>query len=300
MPMQGEGPSFRRDLVDPLPGQLAAALTRSPQLHDLPQSLLDSLASHVGRPVVVKLGGSVGPGETVLREVAGLQAIGVRPILVHGGGPMITSWLARLGKETRFVEGLRHTDAETLDVARMVLIGLVNSELVAQLGALGAKAIGLTGADGRLLVASVRDERLGYVGEVEQVNLTALSLLAGQGYVPVIAPIAVSAAGQCLNVNADTIAGVVAAAIGAEELVFLTDVPGIQDANGERLARLTPDECAALAAQGVIHGGMLPKVDACRRAAEAGATSQIVDGRQPYALLRALCAPENSGTIIAA
>ncbi|HEY7064672.1 MAG TPA: acetylglutamate kinase [Chloroflexota bacterium] len=254
----------------------------------------------MGRPVVIKLGGSVGPGETVLREVVGLRTIGVHPILVHGGGPLITSWLARIGKETRFIEGLRHTDAETLDVARMVLVGLVNTELVAQLGALGAKAVGLSGADGRLLLASVRDERLGFVGEVERVDTAFLARIFSGGYVPVIAPIAVSTDGQCLNVNADTVAGVVAAAIGAEELVFLTDVPGIQDAAGVPLARLTPAECAALAAEGVIHGGMLPKVDACRRAAEAGATSQIVDGRQPYALLRAICALESGGTVIAA
>jgi acetylglutamate kinase len=282
--------------------QAAAALHAALGGHDaaLAAAVEPALQRRVGRPVVVKLGGSVGPGETVLQEVAGLQAIGVQPLLVHGGGSLITSWLARIGKETRFVEGLRHTDAETLDVARMVLIGLVNSELVAQLGGLGARAWGLSGADGRLLLASVRDERLGYVGEVEQVNAGLLRLLFAEGYVPVIAPIAVSAAGQCLNVNADTVAGVVAGAIGAEELVFLTDVPGIQDAAGAPLARLAPAECAALAAAGVIHGGMLPKVDACRRAAEAGATSQIVDGRQPYALLRALCAPASGGTVIAA
>jgi acetylglutamate kinase len=259
-----------------------------------------ALQRRVGRPVVVKLGGSVGPGETVLQEVAWLQGFGVRPLLVHGGGPLITSWLGRIGKETRFVEGLRHTDAETLDVARMVLIGLVNSELVAQLGALGAPALGLSGADGRLLVASVRDPRLGLVGEVERVAVELLTTLLERGYVPVIAPIAVSAEGQCLNVNADTVAGVVAAAVGAQELVFLTDVPGVQDAAGARLARLTPPQCAELAARGVIHGGMLPKVDACRRAAEAGATSQIVDGRASYALLRALCAADSHGTVIAA
>jgi acetylglutamate kinase len=262
--------------------------------------VLPALLRRVGRPVVVKLGGSVGPGETVLQEIAWLQALGVRPLLVHGGGPAITRWLERIGKATRFVDGLRHTDAETLDVARMVLIGSVNSELVAQLGAVGARAIGLSGADGRLLLASVRDERLGFVGEVERVDADLLAWLCAGGFVPVIAPIAVSAAGQCLNVNADTIAGVVAAAVGAEELVFLTDVPGIQDGNGNRLARLTPAACAALAEQGVIHGGMLPKVDACRLGAAAGATSQIVDGRPPYALLRALCAAESSGTVIAA
>jgi acetylglutamate kinase len=260
---------------------------------------LPALQRRVGRPIVVKLGGSVGPGETVLQEVAWLRALGVQALLVHGGGPLITRWLDRIGKETRFVDGLRHTDAETLDVARMVLLGLANSELVAQLGALGARAMGLSGADGRLMLASVRDPRLGLVGEIERVDADLLAWLYERGYVPVIAPIAVSAQGQCLNVNADTVAGVVAAAVGAEELVFLTDVPGIQDAGGSRLARLTPEQCAALTAEGVIHGGMLPKVDACRRGAEAGATSQIVDGRPPYALLRALCAPESSGTIIA-
>ncbi len=265
----------------------------------LPEAL-PALLQRVGRPVVLKLGGSVGPGETVLQEVVWLQALGGRPLLVHGGGPLITQWLARIGKETRFVEGLRHTDAETLDVARMVLIGLVNSELVAQLGALGGRAIGLSGADGRLLLASVRDPRLGLVGEVEQVDTPLLTLLLDRGYIPVIAPIAVSATGQCLNVNADTVAGAVAEAVGAQELVFLTDVPGVQDARGARLPRLTAAQCAELAAQGVIHGGMLPKVDACRRAAVAGATAHIVDGRVPYALLRALCASEGSGTTIVA
>ena len=182
----------------------------------------------------------------------------------------------------------------------MVLIGLVNSELVAQLGAFGAGAVGLSGVDGRLLLASVRDPRLGLVGEVERVDAALLGLLLERGYVPVVAPIAVSAAGQCLNVNADTVAGVIAEAVGAEELVFLTDVPGIQDAGGARLPRLTAGQCVELAAQGVIRGGMLPKADACRRAAAAGATSHILDGRAPYALLRELCATETSGTTIVA
>ena len=262
-------------------------------------AVLPPLQQRAGRAIVVKLGGSVGPQETVLQEVAWLQALGVRPLLVHGGGPLITRWLARLGKDTRFVDGLRHTDAETLDVARMVLIGLVNSELVARLGALGAAALGLSGVDGRLMRAVVRDPRLGFVGEVEAVDRGLLELLLGQAYLPVVAPIAVDDQGQCLNVNADMVAGVLAEAVGAEELVFLTDVPGIQDEQGQRLARLTPAQCADLADQGVIHGGMLPKVDACRRAGEAGGTSLIVDGRAPYALLQALCAPEPAGTVIA-
>lgn len=261
-------------------------------------AILPALQRRVGRPVVIKLGGSVGPGETVLQEVAWLQALGVRPLLVHGGGPLITRWLDRIGKETHFVDGLRHTDEETLDVARMVLIGLVNSQLVAQLGALGARALGLSGADGRLLLGRVKDPRLGLVGEVERVDATVLGALLDQGFLPVIAPIAVTEAGQCLNVNADTAAGVIAAAVGAGELLFLTDVPGIQDRDGARLSRLTTAQCDALAASGVIHGGMLPKVDACARAARGGATSHIVDGRPPYAILRQLCAEGSLGTTI--
>jgi acetylglutamate kinase len=259
-----------------------------------------ALSRYAGRPIVVKLGGSVGRGETVLQEVAWLQALGARLVLVHGGGPLITRWLARIGKETRFVDGLRYTDAETLDVARMVLVGLVNTELVAQLGALGAPAWGLSGAAGRLLQAVVRDERLGLVGEVERVDAALLGLLLERGYLPVVAPIAVSAAGQCLNVNADTVAGAVAAALGAGELVFLTDVPGIMNGAGTRLARLAAVDCARLAGEGVIHGGMLPKVEACRQAAVAGATSRIIDGRPAYALLSDLAAANSGGTTIVA
>jgi len=261
---------------------------------------LPALQRRVGRPVVLKLGGSVGPGETVLQEVVWLQAIGMRPLLVHGGGPTITEWLRRIGKQTRFVDGLRHTDAETLDVARMVMRGLINSELVAQIGALGGRAIGLCGADGRLLVAAVRDPRLGLVGDVVRVDGALLDLLCERGYVPVIAPIGMTEDGQCLNVNADTVAGAVAEAVGAEELVFLTDVPGVQGASGERLAELTPAECGTLTAAGVIQGGMMPKVDACCRAAAGGATSRIADGRVPWALLRELCSDESSGTLIRA
>jgi acetylglutamate kinase len=259
---------------------------------------LPVLHRRVGKPVVLKLGGSVGPGETVLQEVVWLQATGMRPILVHGGGPMITEWLQRIGKETRFVDGLRHTDAETLDVARMVMRGLINSELVAQIGALGGRAMGLCGADGRLLMAAVRDPRLGLVGDVVKVDSRLLNVLCERGYVPVIAPIGVTEDGQCLNVNADTVAGAVAEAVGAEELVFLTDVPGVQDASGERLRELTPAQCAPLAAAGVIHGGMMPKVDACCRAAAGGATCRIANGRVPWALLRELFSAESSGTII--
>jgi acetylglutamate kinase len=259
-----------------------------------------ALAERVGAPLVVKLGGSVGPGETVLQEVAWLRQVGVWPLLVHGGGPLITAWLERMGKSTQFVDGRRHTDAETLDVACMVLVGLVNTQLVAALGALGGRAWGLSGADGGLLRAHVRDPRLGLVGEIERVDPAPLRLLCERGYTPVVAPIAVGADGQRLNVNADTVAGAVAAAVAARDLVFLTDVPGVLGADGAPLPRLTPARCAALTAAGVIRGGMLPKIEACARAAAAGAISRIVDGRGAYPLLRALCATTAEGTVVVA
>jgi acetylglutamate kinase len=259
-----------------------------------------ALRERVGAPLVVKLGGSVGPGETVLQEIAWLRQLGVWPVLVHGGGPLITAWLDRVGKTTQFVDGLRYTDAETLDIACMVLVGLVNTQLVAALGALGGRAWGLSGADGGLLRARVRDARLGLVGEIEQVEAAPLRLLCERGYTPVVAPIAVGPDGQRLNVNADTVAGAVAAAVGARELVFLTDVPGVLGADGAPLARLTPQRCSALVAAGVIRGGMLPKLEACARAAGAGATSRIVDGRGPYSLLRALGAASGEGTVVVA
>lgn len=259
-----------------------------------------ALSVHRGAPLVVKLGGRVGPGETVLQEIAWLRQVGVWPLLVHGGGPLITAWLDRVGKTTQFVDGLRYTDAETLDIACMVLVGLVNTQLVAALGALGGRAWGLSGADGGLLRARVRDPRLGLVGEIEQVEAAPLRLLCERGYTPVVAPIAVGADGQRLNVNADTVAGAVAAAVGARELVFLTDVPGVLGADGAPLARLTPQRCSALVAAGVIRGGMLPKIEACARAAAAGATSRIVDGRGQYRLLRALCVASGEGTVVVA
>ncbi|MBX5490637.1 MAG: acetylglutamate kinase [Chloroflexi bacterium] len=262
-----------------------------------PDDGTEAIARHLGAPLVVKLGGSVGPGETVLQEIAWLRQVGVWTVLVHGGGPLITAWLDRVGKTTQFVDGLRYTDGETLDMACMVLAGLVNTQLVAALGALGGRGWGLSGVDGALLRASVRDARLGLVGEVERVDADLLQFLCARGYTPVLAPIAVRADGQPLNVNADAVAGVVAAAMGARELVFLTDVPGVLDASGQPLHRLTPSACAQLAADGVIRGGMRPKVEACARAAAAGATSRIVDGRAPYSLLRALCVAE-SGTVV--
>ncbi len=251
--------------------------------------------------IVVKIGGStLGAHDTTLADIAGLTTLGRRVIVVHGGGPQITGWLAIHRVESRFVNGLRVTDADALNVAVAVLAGLVNKQLVAQLAALGVRALGLCGADGSLLTATVEREELGYVGKIAAVNTPILELLSSGGLVPVIAPIAVqvqSGTGQLLNVNADTVAGEVAAAISRSILVFLTDVPGVLDGQGAMIKRMTAADSDRLRATGVVKGGMLPKIDACLRAANAGCRAVIVDGRQPNALMAAI-EQEPTGTLV--
>jgi acetylglutamate kinase len=253
-----------------------------------------------GKTIVAKLGGSVGQDDTLPEDLAYLQSIGAQVVLVHGGGPAITGWLDRIGKQTHFVHGLRYTDAETLDVVRMVLSGLVNGEIVARLGQAGARAVGLSGADDSLLVASVRDPEVGLVGEITATNPAPVRVLAGMGYIVVVSPVAVDGHGGFLNVNADTAAVEIGVALGAERLVFLTDVPGIKGADGAVASRLVPDEARAWIASGVISGGMIPKVEACIRSLAGTNGAQIVDGRQPHVLLTALAGPEAIGTILVA
>jgi len=253
-----------------------------------------------GKTIVVKLGGSVGQDDTVPEDSTYLQSLGAQVVLVHGGGPAITDWLDRMGKQTHFVHGLRYTDDETLDVVRMVLSGLVNGEIVARLGQAGARAVGLSGADDSLLVASVRDRRVGLVGEVTGANPAPIQALAGLGYIVVVSPVAVDGKGGFLNVNADTAAVEIAVALSAERLVFLTDVPGIKGADGTVAGRLVPDEARAWITSGVINGGMIPKVEACIRALAGTRGAQIVDGRQPHVLLAALVGAEVVGTTLVA
>ena len=247
--------------------------------------------------LVIKLGGSVGSEDTLPEDVAELQRQGKRIVLVHGGGPQITHWLARIGKETRFVDGLRYTDAETLEIVRMVLAGLVNGEVTARLVAAGTRAVGLSGSDDHLLVATVRDERFGLVGEVTEVNPRPINALLDAGYVAVIAPLAVTGGGEFLNVNADTAAGEIAVALGHTRLVFLTDVDGIADGT-RNIRRLDPLAARQLIADGVITGGMIPKVEACLRALSHTPEAQIVDGRRPHVLLEALAHPGQVGTTV--
>lgn len=252
--------------------------------------------------VVAKIGGStLGAHDTTLLDVVALQRQGLRPVVVHGGGVLISDWLSRHGVETRFERGLRVTDAPTLEVVVAVLAGLINKQLVAALAAAGGRAAGLSGADGGLLRARRADEPLGYVGEVADVDTRPLLDLLEDGFVPVVAPIALeweeeSTTGQLLNVNADTAAGAIAAALTARSLVFLTDVPGIRDGSGETLGSLSPGRAEELTESGVIQGGMLPKVEACLRAAGAGCRSVITDGRVEGALLAAI--EQGKGTVV--
>lgn len=252
--------------------------------------------------LVVKIGGStLGSHDTTLADLAELWRRGARCVVVHGGGALISDWLKRMDVPTRFERGLRVTDAEALKVVVAVLAGLVNKELVAALAALGAPAFGLSGADGALLKARVTDEALGAVGEVTDVEAGALERLLEAGVIPVVAPVALEwgndgPTGRLLNTNADTAAGAIAASVVAERLVFLTDVPGVK-ADGAVIPSLSPGRARELVAAGVIEGGMIPKVEACLRAASAGATSIIVDGREEHALLRA-AEGEITGTVV--
>ena len=254
--------------------------------------------------VVVKIGGStLGSQDTCLQDVVALQERGVPTIVVHGGGALITAWMQKQGLRPSFVRGLRVTDVPSMEVVTAVLGGLVNKGLVATLMSLGGKAVGLSGVDAGLLEASILDDALGLVGKVERVNPQPLEELLQKGYVPVVAPIAIyrgddpGRRGALLNLNADTAAGEIAAAMKASHLVFLTDVEGILDTSRRLIRRVLPRQAAQLVEGGVVQGGMIPKMEAALTAGKAGTVTRIVDGRNPGALLRALKG-EGEGTLV--
>lgn len=251
--------------------------------------------------VVVKLGGStLGARDTTLSDIAALHRRGVPIVVVHGGGAEITRWLDIHKVESHFVDGLRVTHGPTLDVVVAVIAGLINKQLVAQLAGLGVRALGLCGADGGLLRAEIDQPALGFVGAVREVDVALLQMLLNAGIVPVIAPIAIhigEGSGQLLNVNADTVAGEIAAVLNHCRLVFLTDVAGVQDGNGDLVHRLTSEDTNRLRGSGVLKGGMIPKIEACFRAAAAGSRPVIVDGRQEHALTKAI-GTEPVGTLV--
>ncbi len=270
-----------------------------------------------GRTVVVKYGGHamVDPAlkEDFARDVVLLKQVGIHPVIVHGGGPQIGEHLKKIGKEPRFVAGMRITDRETMDVVEMVLAGLVNKEIVANINRAGGRAVGLSGKDGGLIEARKlvlsRDDPalaapeildLGHVGRVQRVQPTVLRRLEEGGYIPVIAPVGYDPRdGTSYNINADFVAGAVAEALGAAKLVLLTDVQGVLDREGRLLSKLTPEQAEALIQKGVAQGGMAPKLRCCVHAVRGGVgAAHIINGTIPHALLLELFTDEGIGTVI--
>ena len=243
--------------------------------------------------IVVKIGGStLGKHDTAIEDVVELQKQGKSLVVVHGGGKLISEWLSRQKVSTRFVQGERVTGKAALEVVTAVLAGLVNKEIVAALNGLGGAVMGISGVDGALIQGRIKDIELGYVGAVVKVNTAPLKTLLQSGYIPVVAPVSLNSfdkpddAPPLLNINSDIVAGEIAAAIGAEKLIFLTDVDGVCGQSGELLPELSASEAEALIVSGVASGGMIPKIKACIRALPSTSTARIIDGRQPNALLK--------------
>jgi len=260
-----------------------------------------------GRRVVIKYGGAAMVDEhlreAVFRDIALLASVGVRPVVVHGGGPEINQWLKRLAIEAVFQEGLRVTDPATMDVVEMVLVGRVNKQIVNGLNHVGGNAVGFSGADGGLVQARTHgDGSLGLVGDVARVNPAVIIPLLDLGYIPVISSVAPNAEGQSYNINADTVAGELAAALDAEKLVLLTDTPGIlrdRADPGSLIRHSTLSQARELIASGVVAGGMVPKTECCIRALAQGVkAAHIVDGRVPHALLLEVFTKAGIGTMV--
>ncbi len=263
------------------------------------------------RIIVVKYGGNAlaGSDETTAlqsfaQDVALLRAVGMKPVVVHGGGPQISAMMERLGKKPEFVGGLRVTDAETIEIASMVLLGNVNPQIVNAVNSFGAQAVGVSGQDAALLRVRQRDPQLGFVGDIESVDASVVQSLLNDGAIPVIATIGSDGHGQAFNVNADTAAAAIAGALGAQKVIFLTDVPGVlRDRKDPQslVARATRSEIAEMIATGVIDGGMIPKVESCLQALDAGVSdAHILDGRIEHVLLIELFTEAGVGTMIVA
>ena len=259
-----------------------------------------------GKIVVVKYGGNAMINamlkHQVMEDIVLLSLIGVKTVLVHGGGPEISETMQRLGKKAEFVDGLRVTDRETVDIVQMVLAGSINKTLVNLLQMNGGKAMGISGMDGRLIEARIKDERLGYVGDVVHVNIEPVTDLLEKGYIPVISTIGCDRDGNTYNINGDTAAAHIAGALGAERLIMLTDIAGIlRDRNdpASLIPAITIDEARQLREDGVISGGMIPKVECCIDAIHRGVKNAIImDGRIPHSILMEILTDEGAGTMV--
>ena len=279
---------------------------------------LPYMQRYAGETFVIKYGGhAMGNAEAAhdfAEDIVLLKAVGINPIVVHGGGPQIGAMLKASGIESRFVDGLRVTDAETAKIAEMVLSGAINKEIVSWIGKAGGRAVGISGKDGRLVVAekvrrthvnpdsNVEEEiDLGFVGEPADVDRRVIDTISKAGMIPVIAPIGVGEDGNTYNINADTMAGAIAIAMGAARFFLLTDVEGVLDKNKQLMTDLTPSQIDALRADGTISGGMIPKLETCVDAVEGGVDAAVIlDGRVPHAMLIEIFTKRGAGTLIRA
>ncbi|MBO5783778.1 MAG: acetylglutamate kinase [Clostridia bacterium] len=267
---------------------------------------LPHIKRYTGQIVVVKYGGNAMINEhlkqQVMEDIVLLWLIGVKIVLVHGGGPEINELMDKLGKKPEFVDGLRVTDKETVDIVQMVLAGKVNKTLVNLLEMKGGRAMGISGMDGRLIEAKVKNEKLGYVGQITNVNIQPVFDLLEKGYIPVISTIGCDHEGNAYNINGDTAAAFIAGALGAERLIMMTDIAGIlkdKDDPSTLIPKITLDEAEHLQEQGIISGGMIPKVDCCIEAVHKGVHSVIImDGRVPHSILMELLTDEGAGTMV--
>ena len=267
---------------------------------------LPYIRRYTGKVVVVKYGGNAMVNEQlkqqVMEDVVLLWLIGVKVVLVHGGGPEISQTMKALGKEAVFVDGLRVTDKETVDIVQMVLAGKINKTLVNLLEMKGGQAMGISGMDGRLIEAEIKDERLGYVGEITNINIQPVTDLLEKGYIPVISTLGCDREGNAYNINGDTAAARVAGALTAERLIMLSDIPGLlrdKDDPATLIPELSVAEAGQLRREGVISGGMIPKMECCVEAIRRGVKKVIImDGRVPHSILMELLTDEGAGTMV--
>ncbi len=278
---------------------------------DMLVEALPYIRRFAGKVVVVKYGGNALAGaseadalDLFAQDIVLMRSVGIRPVVVHGGGPQISDMIKRLGLKTEFRNGLRVTDAATIDIARMVLIGQVNPQIVSAINVHGPLAVGVSGEDAGLIRAAARDADLGFVGDVEAINPMILHGLLDDQFIPVIATIGTDATGQAYNINADTVAGEIAEALDAEKLVYLTDIEGLRrvvDHPSSLIRQTTADELEALMGDGTIAGGMIPKVESCVKALRAGVRrAHILDGRIPHVLLLEIFTDAGIGTMVVA
>lgn len=279
---------------------------------------LPYIQRYIGKTIVIKYGGNAMTEESLkngfARDVVLMKLVGINPVVVHGGGPQISNLLRRVGKESQFIDGMRVTDAETMEVVEMVLGGLVNKEIVNLINRQGGRAVGLTGKDGGLIAArkmllartapesgALEMADIGYVGEVANINPAVVNMLVQSGFIPVVAPIGVGGDGHAYNINADLVAGKLAECLQAEKLILLTNTAGLLDKDGTLLSGLTAKQVDELIADGTIHGGMLPKIGCALSAVQHGVkAAHIIDGRVEHAVLLELFTDEGVGTLIRA